>query len=283
MWLLSIIRIARRYRRRIFGASVPSWLEDLISLLAHVSLISVVPTLYMMAVHPKHFFKCVPAIVAKKKKYYSTPIKFAANLSVAQLLILKTVFPDVAHIANWQILVANAVMVLCAPLLLIILSLLLLIVTPPAVFIGFLRPSYLFSSSVRQMVRDMIRSYTSGFLIILDFRTYTTIDWQKYGWNLCFFYLYCYAAIMFVAGNLWLQVLFMQWDEICVSVMFAYFLLVRPYIFMLISSVRAATPEMEQFAMPIERPQVQGGREDISWWPVVLSILAGLIFWWIIW
>src|SRR5208282_842565 len=93
--------------------------------------------------------------------------------------------------------------------------------------------------------------FMSGFLIILDTRTYTTIDLNRYIWNLFYFYLLGYATIMLVvAASLWYQVnlIYIEWDEICVPVFLAYGLLVRPYVFLLINSVRAPTPEMERFA-----------------------------------
>jgi hypothetical protein len=101
LWVLQRIS---RFRRRIFGGSTPHWFKDGLSVLGFVNVLDLMPTLLATTLSPRHFYKRVPQIVANKRTWYKTPIKFLS--SGVALIVLLLLFLDFR--APRKILLANS-------------------------------------------------------------------------------------------------------------------------------------------------------------------------------
>lgn len=262
MWLLSLIRWLRRIKYRVFGKRLPAWLTDGMSLVRHVNLVRLVPATYMAAVHPYHFFKSVPSILARKKPYYPTPLQFLSNLAILQLLVLAWFLPNSPAYDKEGVVMMNLALVAVSPLVVAIFCAMLLFLWVIA---------YAFSQFSRVLI-GMFSFNMRALLIPLSIWSYSKMDWRHYLWSLFYFYGYFYFTLI-VIGVLFFQVLGLAIDTIleltrlrpstalvrievaafCVvsvfSVLLGYLVVVRPYVYLMFAATREFTPQMSYFRL----------------------------------
>jgi hypothetical protein len=259
MWILYLIRVVRKYRRRLLERLAPDWVDDSLSLLSHLNLLLLVPTIYMMAFQPNHFFKSIPAIRRKAKTYYATPIKFATNAVFGLTLLLTYVVPESPTFSTTRILVANGLLAAFSPIFIVATCALTLALWA----IAQVRAKWLL---------DAFPVNHHGLIIPLELETYRALDGSKYVRSLCYYYLYFYlviAIIVLVAATFISATLAMVSHGLGVDrippqlliivcsviaglvVLLANILLIRPYVCLLTSSTPKPTKRMELFASDV--------------------------------
>ncbi len=90
-WILAILRLARRIKRRALGVHPAHWASDLlfIPLVVLKELAELLPTTSAILLVPRHFFERLPSIIREKpsggKNLYKTPIGFARQVALLLL------------------------------------------------------------------------------------------------------------------------------------------------------------------------------------------------------
>lgn len=256
MWMLKQIKAMRSIRRRIFGDRVPEWLTEPIKLVKYFDLIRLLPTLYMIVFAPAHFFKCLPAIRKEKKPYYLTPLQFVTNSAALQVVLLTFMFPDGVAMSKETLFLYNVVVVITSPVLIACTCIVVLILW---FFCAHIWP-------INHLANELPFNH-HGALIPLSPSTYINLDGGRYFWSLFYYYLYFYCMLLLIGAGFALAEILI-WDVYSsignkiyinkvtiipfalvglVAAIVGYWVLVRPYILLLLQSSRRLTRRMVLF------------------------------------
>lgn len=258
MWMLRLIKVLQSIRRRLFGEKAPEWLTELTKLIQYFDLIRLAPTLYMIFFAPKHFFRRLPEIRRETRPYYLTPLQFVTNLAVLQFVLLTFFFPDGFGISEKQMVVGNLVVVLASPLLIACTCLVVLVLWYLCAHIW----------PINHIAQEIPFNH-HGAIVPLSLFTYANLDGSRYFWSLFYFYLYFYSMLVLIAAGFGLAEIAI-WDvysskggkiyinKITIipfaligffSALAAYWILVRPYIILLLMSSQRLTKRMALFVL----------------------------------
>ena len=259
MLVLRLLRKINSVRRRLVGADLPHWYKDLLGLIRYFNLLRLVPTLSVIAMHPSHFFKSLPAILAGKKRHYLSPLQFVSNAAIVQLLLLPHVYAKVRTPPKEVVVGINLATALVSPLLIAMASGLLLVLWYVCMHIW----------PMGTLAREFgWRFNYHSCMLPLDFMTYKVLDYRRYCWSMLYFYLYFYvmAAAVLSTGLFSVLGIFdfyvsagsgtVYFNKITLipfllagvgTAYLGYLLFLRPYTMLLIASSGAITGRMRRY------------------------------------
>jgi hypothetical protein len=187
-WILRLLQRISRWRRRIFGSSTPHWLKDGLSVIGFVNVLDLMPTLLGTVLSPRHFYTRIPQIIAEKRTWYKSPIKFLTS-GVSLIVILLFYFDfDILEENGLtdKTLVARYLFVIClvAPLLIPLIALIFRI----GLGIIFSIPGLSQSSAGLSPILITL-------MVPLSPWTYARLDYRHFLWSVFYFGVYFYIAL----------------------------------------------------------------------------------------
>lgn len=255
MFVFWFLRKINAVRRRLIGVDVPHWYKDAVGLIRHMNLLRLIPTLLVISTNPLHFFKSVPAILAGKKRHFLSPLQFVSNVAIVQLLILPHLYPSLRTPSKEMIVGINLATALVSPILV-------------ALSAGLILALWYVSMSIRpigSISRQLgWRFNYHGCLLLLDAKTYGALDYRRYIWSMLYYYLYFYVVAAFIltasvfgmlgmldllanvgGGTIYIKLTmpFFALGSLAIAFLGS-FLLLRPYIMLLLACSRAYTSRM---------------------------------------
>lgn len=259
MLSLKVVRLGKRIIRRVFGKDVPHWLKDSGSLFKYINVFRLIPTLQVLICAPSHFFKSIPAILKGKKAHYVSPLQFLSNIIIVQIALLSLLYEDEGIIDKTILLASNLVLIFFGPVLMVAASVALLT-------IWFLCNSIW---PLNLLTKEIEFNY-HGLLIPLSPATYKALNWGRFLWSMFYCYMYFYVAfgilsMLFVGGGALLfdayalignghvyinKLTIIPFGIGGLLVFFAgYWFFVRPYVSLLLYSVKHRTHRMERYLL----------------------------------
>ena len=258
----------RRIRRKMFGKNLPHYLKDGIGLIKYINFFRLIPTLYILVSAPGHFFKSIPAIIKGKKTYYVSPLQFLLNMAVLQIAFVN-LFPSDSDTSAGK--PVNQLALMAMNFGLAVLSPVIMAIACAVILILW------YGGRSRWPLNKFIPSDAlncAAIQIPLSPSTYRALDWERFLWSLPYYYLYFYLTLLVVSGvfavctalavlsNVDLNIngnllgLLIGVLALIVSCC-GYWVLVRPYIFLLTYSARRLTPLMMMAGLHADnRPMV---------------------------
>lgn len=255
VWTLQAIRFIRRIRRKLFGKTLPHYVKGLVKVVKIVNFFQLIPTIHMIAFGPSHFFKSIPAILNEKKPYYVTPIPFLTSLATFQLAILQLFHLPTVKLPDQLVLSAYCVLLAILSPVIVVLACLLIL------FFWF---GWRSLWPLKYIIPEDGLN-VDAVLVPLDPLTYGKLSPGRFFWSLFYYYLYLYPAFLFFALLIGGEILvaslhvghqipssvarYLSFGIGIVLVFPAYWLIVRPYIFLLVHSSSRVTDRMRKAAV----------------------------------
>jgi hypothetical protein len=262
---------SRRIRRKLSQhRNFPTWVSDLTELVSPMRRLNLTFTTIAIATTPEHFFRLVPNLVRKRRKFYASPVQFfigmllaLAAVSFAWIYLGPFAIWRDRPIPNWPNLAVLGGVALLTPVWMILFVLLLLIVPPIhlAIYHAGKRPLFTFP---------------------LDYQVYQRLAVSQYLWSLSYFSVFFLLTFPLVATLIWIALWANAWwlgYYKVIAVLSYATLLVKPYAAMLRCSVKVPPYSMIQYDLRdlreiLTRPAAKINSTNETWRKYVADIGA---------
>ncbi|HWZ62467.1 MAG TPA: hypothetical protein VNX02_05550 [Steroidobacteraceae bacterium] len=170
---------------------MPHYLRDTLELSKYVNLLRLLPTLWVMALHPRHFFKSVPAILKDHKQYYISPLHFVTNVTLVQAAAVKLFYAG--EPIEWRLIVLNLFLAMALPIFATTVCAVVISLHKAVTVVGPLM--------ARSVSLDGLFDDDDGDTAVKDqlkqvnLKTPFNLDWPRFFWSMLYFYLYCYLIL----------------------------------------------------------------------------------------